>query len=59
MAQWTRSAWTRGFYTVSLLSTIPFSLGLLAGTWGLKLAVPSKASWWLHYKKVVFPLVDK
>lgn len=34
-------------------------LGLFVGTWGMKLAVPSKAGWQLHYKRVVFPLVDK
>lgn len=34
-------------------------LGLFAGTWGLTLAAPSKTGWWPHYKRVVFPLVDK
>lgn len=46
--------------TLSVFSArIHSPLGLFAGTWGLKLAVPSKTGWWLHYKRVVFPLVDK
>lgn len=34
-------------------------LASFRNTWGWKLAAPSKASWWLHYKGIVFPLVDK
>lgn len=41
------------------LARVYFPPGLFAGTWGLKLEVPSKADRELHYKRVVFPLVDK